>query len=163
MQILNNAVVLLEYELKLTSGELVDSADVKHPFAFIHGIGQTIPAFDEKLLGLEVGNEFKFQLACDDAYGQINEADIATIPKEIFGDMPEEELKVGIELPMQDGEGHQFYGVVKEIQPQFIVMDFNHPLVGQDLFFSGRVLSVRMATEEELGHGHVHGEGGHHH
>ena len=29
-------------------------------------------------------------------------------------------------------------------------MDFNHPLAGEDLFFAGKVLEVRDATEEEL-------------
>jgi FKBP-type peptidyl-prolyl cis-trans isomerase SlyD len=42
-------------------------------------------------------------------------------------------------------------------------MDFNHPMAGIDLYFSGHVESVRVATPEELDHGHVHGEGGHHH
>ena len=163
MQISNNAVVLLQYELRIASGEVVDAADEANPFAFIHGLGQTLPAFDEKLTGMSVGDEFSFQLSSEDAYGQANEADIVTIPKEMFGEMPEEELVIGAELPMQDGEGHQFYGTVKEIQPQFVVMDFNHPLVGQNLDFSGKVLAVRAATAEELDHGHAHGEGGHHH
>ena len=39
-------------------------------------------------------------------------------------------------------------------------MDFNHPLAGQDLHFSGEILEVRQASEEELSHGHVHGTGG---
>jgi FKBP-type peptidyl-prolyl cis-trans isomerase SlyD len=42
-------------------------------------------------------------------------------------------------------------------------MDFNHPLAGQELHFTGSVVDVRMATQEELEHGHVHGPGGHHH
>jgi FKBP-type peptidyl-prolyl cis-trans isomerase SlyD len=42
-------------------------------------------------------------------------------------------------------------------------MDFNHPLAGKNLHFIGSVLSIRDASAEELDHGHVHGEGGHHH
>ena len=42
-------------------------------------------------------------------------------------------------------------------------MDFNHPLSGTDLHFSGEILVVREASQEEIDHGHVHGEGGHHH
>jgi FKBP-type peptidyl-prolyl cis-trans isomerase SlyD len=42
-------------------------------------------------------------------------------------------------------------------------MDFNHPLAGTDLHFSVEVLDVREATQEELDHGHVHGEHGHQH
>ncbi|TAH25802.1 MAG: peptidylprolyl isomerase [Cytophagales bacterium] len=163
MQISNNKVVLLEYELKIPTGEVVDKADSNHPFAFIHGLGQTLPAFDEQLTGLKIGDTFAFQLSANDAYGQMNEADVVTIPKEIFGDLPEEELVVGAELPMQDGQGNHFYGIVQEVQEQFVIMDFNHPLVGQDLDFNGKIIEVRDATPEELAHGHAHGVGGHQH
>ena len=37
------------------------------------------------------------------------------------------------------------------------------PLAGKDLRFSVKVEAVRDASAEELAHGHVHGEGGHHH
>jgi FKBP-type peptidyl-prolyl cis-trans isomerase SlyD len=37
-------------------------------------------------------------------------------------------------------------------------MDFNHPLAGDDLFFKGKIVDVREATEEELTHGHIHSE-----
>jgi FKBP-type peptidyl-prolyl cis-trans isomerase SlyD len=42
-------------------------------------------------------------------------------------------------------------------------MDFNHPLAGVNMHFKGQILDVREASQEELAHGHVHGEGGHHH
>jgi FKBP-type peptidyl-prolyl cis-trans isomerase SlyD len=42
-------------------------------------------------------------------------------------------------------------------------MDFNHPLAGTDLLFDVEVLDVREATSDEIDHGHVHGEHGHHH
>ena len=42
-------------------------------------------------------------------------------------------------------------------------VDANHPLAGQALGFAIEVLDVREATEEEISHGHVHGDGGHHH
>ena len=29
-------------------------------------------------------------------------------------------------------------------------MDFNHPMAGLDLFFSGKIVEVREATEREL-------------
>jgi FKBP-type peptidyl-prolyl cis-trans isomerase SlyD len=42
-------------------------------------------------------------------------------------------------------------------------MDFNHPLAGVDLHFEGSIADIRPATQDEIDHGHVHGEGGHQH
>jgi FKBP-type peptidyl-prolyl cis-trans isomerase SlyD len=64
---------------------------------------------------------------------------------------------------MQDQEGNPLDGKVVEIGDENVKMDFNHPLAGEALSFSGVVIDVREATEEELDHGHVHGPGGHHH
>jgi FKBP-type peptidyl-prolyl cis-trans isomerase SlyD len=44
-----------------------------------------------------------------------------------------------------------------------VVVDGNHPLAGITLMFSCTVAGVRAATPEEITHGHVHGEHGHHH
>ena len=54
-------------------------------------------------------------------------------------------------------------GTVKEVRENDVVVDFNHPMAGQDLFFTVEIQDVRDATESEIEHGHVHGEGGHDH
>jgi FKBP-type peptidyl-prolyl cis-trans isomerase SlyD len=35
-------------------------------------------------------------------------------------------------------------------------MDFNHPLAGNSLFFTGQIIDIRESTEEERIHGHAH-------
>jgi FKBP-type peptidyl-prolyl cis-trans isomerase SlyD len=66
-------------------------------------------------------------------------------------------------VPMSDNDGNHLRGKILEITDEHIKMDFNHPLAGTDLHFSIEVLDVREATDEEIDHGHVHGEHGHHH
>jgi FKBP-type peptidyl-prolyl cis-trans isomerase SlyD len=51
---------------------------------------------------------------------------------------------------------------VTDVTPEGVVVDGNHPLAGERLFFSGKVSEIRAATEEELSHGHAHGEDGLH-
>ena len=53
--------------------------------------------------------------------------------------------------------------MVKEIKPEVVVVDLNHPLAGQTLHFDVAIREVREATAEEKEHGHVHEPGGHHH
>jgi len=64
---------------------------------------------------------------------------------------------------MQDNEGHPLEGVVKSVEKDKVIMDFNHPMAGKNLYFTGSILELRDATPEEISHGHVHGPHGHHH
>lgn len=157
-----NKVVSLSYTLMLNSGELADEATSDEPLVFIHGIGQTLPAFDDKLDGLSVGDTFSFTLSAEDGYGESSPNYVVEIPKNIFEgpDVPDDILEIGATLPMQDQDGNPMDGVVVEIGDDTVTMDFNHPLAGEALGFSGTVLDIREATQEELDHGHVHGEGG---
>jgi len=165
MQISTGKVVGITYTLTLNSGEIADQANTDHPFVFIHGIGQTLEAFDTHLDGLEIGSNFSFTVPAEDGYGSHNPNMIIDISKEIFSgpDVPSDLLQIGNMVPMQDQEGHPLTGVIREITDEVVKMDFNHPLADQDLNFTGSVVSIREATAEEMDHGHVHGEGGHHH
>ena len=85
------------------------------------------------------------------------------LPKDIFkvdGELVEEMLEVGNFLPMTDDRGNRLQGQIIEVGEDFVRMDFNHPLADKEMFFSGSILSIREATQSELEHGHVHGEGG---
>jgi FKBP-type peptidyl-prolyl cis-trans isomerase SlyD len=155
-------VVSLAYELTLSNGNLADEASADEPLVFIHGIGQTLPAFDERINGLSVGDKFSFSLTSEEGYGETNPNFIVDIPKNIFEgpDVPKDILQVGASLPMQDQEGNPMDGTVMEIGDETVKMDFNHPLAGEALNFKGSVVAIRDASQEELDHGHVHGEGG---
>ena len=100
-------------------------------------------------------------------YGKRDEQHVVQIPVEAFhnedGKFDHENVKVDVTLPMQDNEGNRLYGKVMEVNDEHVKMDFNHPLAGTDLHFTGEVLEIRPATVDELAHGHVHGEHGHHH
>lgn len=160
-----NHVVSIAYTLSLSDGEVADFAETDEPLVFIHGAGMTLDAFDERLNGLNVGDEFKFDLTVEESYGMQSEEWIVELPKSVFGgdDVPDDLLQLGAMLPMQDEDGNPMDGEVIEILKDTVKMDFNHPLAGEALSFAGTILAVRLATAEELEHGHVHGEGEHEH
>jgi FKBP-type peptidyl-prolyl cis-trans isomerase SlyD len=68
-----------------------------------------------------------------------------------------------MELTGEHGDGKKYEFTIVEIKGDDIYMDGNHPWAGKTLHFSVEVMEIREATTEELKHGHVHGEGGHHH
>ena len=49
---------------------------------------------------------------------------------------------------------------IKALEGDEVTVDGNHPLAGEQLTFDVKVVEVRDATEDEMAHGHIHGEGG---
>lgn len=168
MKVGNQKVVSLTYELrqKDASGELIQKVEKDRPFVYLFGVGGLLPKFEESLSGLEAGDEFSFELSAKEGYGEHNAEAIIDLDKKIFeveGKIDENLLQVGNQITMQDQNGNPLDGVVLEIGDDKVKMDFNHPLAGMDLHFSGNILEVREASKEELDHGHVHGAHGHQH
>lgn len=159
--------VLTVYEKEGDAETLVEETSIENPFVFLYGNGDLLEDFETALSGKIKGDKFDFKAAYERGYGQIHLDHIVNVPIEAFkdedGNMDEEMVVVGNMLPMHDHEGNRMQGLVVEITDTYVKMDFNHPLAGKNLHFTGEVLEVRPATLEELSHGHVHGPGGHHH
>lgn len=158
MQIAKHTVVALHYRLqeKDTNGEMVEETFGAEPLVFLYGAGQMIPAFEENLSGKEVGDSFAFGIPADEAYGAVDQDAIISLPINIFevdGQTDTEILQIGNSVPMSDDEGNQMTGTILEIKEKEVVMDFNHPMAGIDLYFTGLIESVRVATPAELEQG----------
>ncbi len=164
MTISNNKVVSLTYELKV-EGNVVDKTDAANPLHFLYGVGQMIPGFERQLEGLKEGDAYEFSVSAEEGYGNAIPEEIVEIPKETFMEdgklIPD--LVLDGTIHMQDNHGNRLRGLVREIKADTVIMDFNHPLADKTLNFTGLIVGVREAQAEEIAHGHVHGEGGHHH
>ncbi len=164
MMIEKDKVVSLTYELRVNKvdGELIESLNESAPLTFLYGSGRLLPKFESNIEGLKSGDSFTFDLACEDAYGPLNENAVVNVPKaafEINGVVDHDLLQIGNTIPMQDSSGNRLNGIVKEVNGDKVKMDFNHPLAGNHLFFNGMITEIREASEEELTHGHIHNSG----
>jgi FKBP-type peptidyl-prolyl cis-trans isomerase SlyD len=167
MQISNHKVVAISYQLKLQDEEgdfeVVEVVDKDEPMYFIWGLSGLPEQFEENLLGLSAGETFSFRIPPEKGYGEIDPDAIVDLPRSLFegeGVDTDELLVLGNNIPMTNEEGHRLQGVVVDLKDDLVTLNFNHPLAGQEMDFSGEVLHVRDATSEEIDHGHVHGEGG---
>ena len=159
MKIEKNKVVLVTYDLTV-DGQLVDSANEEQPLDYIQGMHMLIPKFEEALEGLEEGALFAFTVQPEDGYGPYDEKRRFDLPKTAFtikGELREDLMQVGRILPMVGSDGSVVNATVVEVKENGVTMDFNHPLAGKVLNFSGKVIAVRDATEKELKEG-LHGE-----
>ena len=163
MEISKNKVISLTYTLKLdhAEGELVEKVDKAEPLVFIYGAGMMLPKFEENLTDKVVGDSFEFTLVSTDAYGDYQLDMVVNLPLDIFmveGKVDYDMLKVGGILPMMDNQGNHLQGKVLGIETETVRMDFNHPMSGKTLHFTGEIVDVREANEEELSHGHIHSD-----
>ncbi len=168
MKISKNAVVSLHYKLSNhQTGETIEETYNGDPLLFLYGVGAMIPEFEENLADKSKNDEFEFNIKAENAYGTTSDDQIVDLPKSIFnddnGNFNSEQVFEGAVLPMMDNEGNQLRGTVVAVADETVKMDFNHPLSGVDLRFEVKIIDVREASQEEIEHGHAHGEGGHHH
>lgn len=156
MKISTNKFVSVTYDLNVGEGderELMERATAEQPLQFVFGMGMMLPAFEDQLKGLAVGEKFQFTLSPEDAYGEYHDENVAELPKNIFeveGKFDDEFITEGATVPMMDSNGQRMNGSVLEVKEDVVVMDFNHPLAGETLNFSGEVLDVHEATAEEI-------------
>ncbi len=168
MLIDKHTVVSLHYKLQEddATGEVVEETFGADPLVFLYGVGQMIPAFEQNLEGKKAGDVVSFGIASAEAYGDYDQDAVALLPMDAFmfeGELAEDLLVPGQTIPLRDEEGNLHQGIIAEVRDEDVLVDFNHPMAGVNLFFTVQVESVRPATAEEIDHGHVHGEGGHHH
>ena len=158
MKIAKDTAVTLSYKVADAQGKLVEQSS--EPMVYLHGgYGNTLPKIEAALDGQERGFQTVLALQPEDAFGLRDEDLVRTIPRSQFPPG----VKVGGQLEGRGADGkEQVFNVVK-IKGDIVILDANHPLAGKALRFTLKVTEVRVASEEEISHRHVHGEHGHHH
>jgi FKBP-type peptidyl-prolyl cis-trans isomerase SlyD len=158
MKISDEKMVSLIYDLTVIDEEngqkdLMERATREQPLTFMFGMGMMLDAFEKNVEGLETGEPFSFILSPEEAYGEYLDHLVVDLPKKMFeidGQFDAERVAEGQTLPMMDSSGRRMMGSVLEVQDEVVVMDFNHPLAGEELHFDGEVLDVHDPTPEEI-------------
>lgn len=161
MTIAKNSAVFFNYTLTDTDGNTLDQSPDGQPLAYLHGHSNIIPGLETQLEGKSVGDKFVATVAAADAYGEYHEQAVQEVPREHFQGI--DDIKVGMQFQSQTENGQTMLVTVKAVSDDIITIDANHPLAGKELSFDVEIANVRTATEEEIAHGHIHGDGGVHH
>ena len=160
MQIAERTVASFHYTLTNDAGQVLDSSSGGAPLTYLHGAGNIVPGLEKEMTGRSVGDSFNVTVAPEEAYGQPNPMLIQVVPRAAFQGV--DQLEVGMQFQAQTPQGPLSVAIAR-IEGDEVTVDGNHPLAGQTLHFAIEVTEVRDASLEEVMHGHVHGEGGHHH
>lgn len=155
-----NMVVSIHYTLKDDSGEVLDTSSGREPLSYLHGHGNIIPGLEQALEGTAAGHRSQVAVEPAEGYGEANPDLVFEAPREQFpADL---KLEEGTRVYAEGPQGRVTFRVV-QLTEKGAMLDGNHPLAGKRLLFDVEVVEVRPATKDEMEHGHVHGEGGHHH
>ncbi len=160
MPIGQDSVVTIHYTLKDDEGQVIDSSREGDPIAYLHGHGNLVPGLERELEGKNSGDKVVVSVTPADGYGEFDQNLIQQVPRRALQGI--KNIKVGMRLHAQTPQGPRAVTITRLVG-DMVTIDANHPLAGKNLNFDVEVTDVRAASEEELEHGHVHGEGGHHH
>ena len=129
----------IEYTLTLDNGTVADTSVGREDLTYTQGAGQILPALEQALAGKAIGDEVNVKIAAADGYGTVNpELRRAVSPDQI----PEEARSPGQMLVGQGPDGQPVQVRVHEVNDDGIVLDFNHPLAGEDLTFDVTIKSI---------------------
>lgn len=139
MPVKNGDKVKVEYEGKLDDGTVFDSSEkCGEPLEFEVGSGQIIPGFEEAIMGMENGEEKEFKLESSDAYGSRNPQLIQKVPK---NQLPPEVMP-GMMLMVGLPNGVQVPVKITEVTDEWVTIDMNHPLAGENLNFKIKIVDI---------------------
>jgi FKBP-type peptidyl-prolyl cis-trans isomerase SlyD len=154
MKISDDKVVQIDYTLKNDEGQILDSSEGRQPLAYLHGAGNIIPGLESALEGKEEGDTLSVTIMPAEGYGERDEALVMAVDRSEFPDP--QQVQVGARFNIQTDQGVHLATVTGVTEDQ-ARLDLNHPLAGETLHFDVEVVDVKVASEEEREHGHVHG------
>ena len=135
----------LHYRLAGPDGAaLIDTFD-EPPATLSLGTGELAPAMEARLIGLPEGARESFELSPGEAFGERNPELLQRVKLSLLrehGD-PDASYHLGdvVQFPTPDGQGG-YAGVVREVGPDWLLFDFNHPLAGQPVRFDVHLIGV---------------------
>ena len=150
--------VRIEYTGKLVSGEIFDTTSVDEakkggifnskmnykPALIIVGKSQAVPGLEEALVGMDVGQEKETDVPATKGFGErnpnlINVMPLARFQSERIDPVP------GMIVSLDNKDA-----TIRSVSGGRVVVDFNHPLAGQQLKYKLKVLAVLVTPEERV-------------
>lgn len=150
MIIHRDCFVKLAYRLQLASGRYIrGSAAQPDILTYVAGYKELLPSLENRLLGLRPGDQAEFVIPADEAFGQRQPQLLQEFSRRRFP--PEADLQPGMAVvPSPCAIEIAYPYTVVEVKDDVVVLDQNHPLAGEDLYYQVEILEVRPATPEEL-------------
>ena len=125
MKIDKNSFVTIDYLINLNDNETYPPDGKPEEISFCMGWGAMPPGLEETLMGLEENDHKVVKLSAAEAYGEFDDELLLEVPRSDFA--PEVELRPGLVFETEDEDGQTVFFIVQEVQPDTVLINFNHP------------------------------------
>jgi FKBP-type peptidyl-prolyl cis-trans isomerase SlyD len=160
MQISKGTVVQFHYRISDLTGKELETNVGQQAVAYLHGYNNMMPGVEESWQSMDTGDEIEVELPAAQTYGErVDDSQQRVSVKHLQG---AKKWQAGMTAVLSTDKGQHEVTVIK-VGKFMATIDTNHPLAGKTLKFELKVDQVRVASQEEIEHGHAHGAGGHHH
>jgi len=139
-QININSRVTLHYRLGLTDDTVLEDSFDDEPMTVQLGNGEMAEGLELALLGLRAGDEQTIDIGPDMAFGHIDETMFRAMPRAEFD--PDLELQEGLIIEFTTPEGNSLPGTILAFDDNEVRIDLNHPLAGQTVRYTVKILEV---------------------
>ena len=139
MKITEGKTVIIDYTLSLKNGDIIETTQDEEPVTYVQGAGEVIDGLERAVLGFEKGTKKDILLPVDQAFGAHDPEALIEIPKT---DLPPESLVPETIIHANGPKGQTINGKVLEVKEHTVIVDFNHPLAGQELYCAVHIVDV---------------------
>lgn len=148
MKVEAGSVVTITYDILDEGGEIIESSDLSGPISFLVGKGAIIKGLDAQVTGMEKDEEKSFELPPEQAFGNPEDGPTSELPR---GSFPAEaKLAKGERFEAgMGGGGQKVLLEVVDSDDDKVTVRMIHPLAGQTISMTIKVVSVRAATAAE--------------
>lgn len=134
-----DSLVTLHYCIAAANGQPLINTFEGTPATLQLGAGELLPTLEHLLTGVEVGKRQVFLLEPEQAFGPHNPDLVEKVKR---AHMPDEDIEPLSIMEFTAPDGSRYAGLVREIDSQMAVIDFNHPLAGKAIRFEVEVIGV---------------------
>ena len=147
-RIKRNSIVTMHHRLGLTDGTVLEDSFEQQPMTFHLGTGELAEGLELALLDLQEGDEQTLDIGPDLAFGHADENSVHSIKRSEFA--ADCELHPGLILEFSMPNGESLPGTILEFDDQMVKVDFNHPLAGQTVRFTVKIIKVENPPSAEI-------------
>ncbi len=138
------AYLTLHYRLATMDGIDIVTTFQSSPATLQLGNGQLAPFLEACLIGLTEGAHQVFELAPENAFGPRNPDLLQRVSNATLAEnsSQDEQYKIGDLVDFAAPSGGRFAGVLRQLDADSALFDFNHPLAGQTVKFEVKIIGI---------------------